>query len=112
VAVRLLDDKIVALASQDDVAWVELATFPRADFPGEPKRVRIGKMNLEAQPKDYPGDLGSTGEGVISDLEPDSMTTNRFAFKARAHQAATTGYPFPPGARMISCRINEGLHLA
>ncbi|MEY3837760.1 MAG: Alpha-galactosidase [Verrucomicrobiota bacterium] len=26
----------------------EIATFPRADFPGEPKLVRVGKMNLSA----------------------------------------------------------------
>jgi hypothetical protein len=108
VAVRLLDDKVVALASKDAVAWVELASFPRADFPGEPKLVRIGKMNLEAQSKGYPGDLGSAGEGVISDLEPASLTTNRFAFAARAHQAATTEYPFPTGAKLIGCRIDKG----
>ena len=37
VAVRFSDDQVVALASKDDAAWVELAAFPRADFPGEPK---------------------------------------------------------------------------
>lgn len=108
VAVRLLGDKVVALASRDGVAWVELATFPRADFPGKPSLVRIGKMNLKAQPKDNPGDLGNTGEGVIADLQPASMTTNCFQFKAGAHQAATTEYPFPSGARLVSCRIDKG----
>ena len=108
VAVRLLDDKVVALTSRDGAAWAELATFPRADFPGEPRLVRLGKMNLQAQPKDNPGDLGPSGEGVISDLEPGTITTNCFAFKARAHQAATTEYPFPPGAKLISCRLDKG----
>ena len=108
VAVRLLDDKVVALASRDGAAWAELATYPRADFPGEPRLVRLGKMNLQAQPKDNPGDLGPAGEGVISDLDPMTISTNRFAFNARAHQAATTEYPFPPGARLVSCRIDKG----
>ncbi|MCX6923592.1 MAG: alpha-galactosidase [Verrucomicrobia bacterium] len=108
VAVRLLDDHVVALASRDGVAWVELASFPRADFPGDPKLVRLGKMNLKAQPKDNPGDLGSPGEGLIADIEPASMATKPFSFKARAHQAAMVEYPFPSGTRQVSCRIDKG----
>jgi hypothetical protein len=108
VAVQLREDKVVALASKDGVAWGELATFPRADFPGEPRLVRLGKMNLKAQAKDNPGDLGSPGECSISELAPAPLSTNRLPFKAGAHQAAVTEYPFPSGARLVSCRIDKG----
>ena len=107
VAVRLGQDRVVALASKDGAAWTELAAFPRADFPGEPVLVRLGKMNLRAQAKDNP-DLGAPGECVIADLEPALMPTNRFALRARAHQATTTECPFPPGTKTIACWINKG----
>ncbi len=109
VAIRLDVDRIVALASRDGAIWTELASYPRAEFPGEPKLVRIGKMNLKAQAKDH-SDPGATGEGVISELTPQPATVpeGRFAFKTGAHQAATTEYPFPQGRKLISCRIDKG----
>ena len=109
VAVRLEADKVVALASNDGIAWTELASFPRAEFAGEPKLVRVGKMNLKAQAKDY-SDHGPQGEGEISELTPRlaAIPSGRFAFKTGAHQAATTEGRFPTGSRMISCRIDKG----
>lgn len=108
VAVRLLEDRVVASASKDGAAWVELASFPRAEFPGEPKVVRFGKMNLKAEAKDNPGDLGAMGEGVIANIEPAMIAGNQFAFHAGAHQAATTECPFPPGTKRVACRIDKG----
>lgn len=108
VGMRLSDSKVAVIASRDGLAWVELASFPRTEFPGEPKLVRVGKMNLKAQAKDNPGDLGSLGEGIIDNIEPASLTTNQFAFKARAHQASTEEFPFPAGAGIVSCAIDKG----
>ena len=107
VAVHLLNDRIVALASKDGAAWMELASFPRADFPGDPKLVRLGKMNLKAQALDNPGDLGAAGACTITELEPALMTSNRFVFRGLAHQAAITECPFPAGLRSIACRIDK-----
>ena len=105
VAIRLDADKVVALGSKDGVAWLELASYARADFGGEPKLVRIGKMNLKAEVKDN-SDQGPVGEGEIAELS--LAPAERFAFKTGAHQAATKQYPFPQGSKIISCRINKG----
>ena len=48
VAIRLDADRVVVLAGQDGRMFSEMASFSRADFPGEPKLVRVGKMNLKA----------------------------------------------------------------
>jgi hypothetical protein len=108
VGVKLLLDKVVALASKDGVSWAEVASYPRTDFPGEPRLVRLGKMSLKAQAKDNPGDLGSPGECVISELAPTTLNTNRLAFHTKAHQASVTDYSFPAGARLVSCCIDKG----
>jgi len=109
VGIRLDSDHIVALASRDGATWTELASYPRADFPGEPKLVRIGKMNLKAQAKDH-SDPGVIGEGVISELSPPLATvpTGRLTFKTGANQAFTTECPFPHGSKLIACRIDKG----
>lgn len=110
VAVRLDPDKVVALASDDGLSWSELGAFPRADYEGDPKLVRIGKMDLRAQAKDYAGQAGATGRGSITELSPlpASVPSGRFEFNAEANHAATTEYAFPLGARIISCRIDKG----
>jgi hypothetical protein len=109
VAVRLDTDQVVAMASKDGAAWTDLACFERSEFAGEPKLVRIGKMNLKAQSKDH-YDPGPMGEGEISELTPlpSEIPSGRFAFKTGAHQAATVECAFPAGSRMISCRIDKG----
>ena len=106
VAIRLQADKVVALASKDGSAWTELASFPRRDYPGDPKLVRLGKMNLQAEAKNYV-DLGSPGAGVIAEISP-AVSTNRFAFKAGANQAAVLEYAFPAGTTEVSCCIDKG----
>lgn len=109
VAVRLEEQRVVALASRDGVAWTELAAFPRAEFSGEPKLVRLGKMNLQAQAKNY-SDLGTPGKCVISDLnlEKTMQAPAEFEMNVNANQAATQDFPFPAGTNFISCRIDKG----
>lgn len=109
VGVRLETEKVVAVASRDGAAWLELASFPRTNFPGEPKLVRIGKMNLKAQAKDH-SDKGAVGESVISELSPApaSLPTNRFAMKTGGNQAAVLEFAFPAGTKFVSCRIDRG----
>ncbi len=110
VSIRIEHDRIVACASREGMVWSELASFPRSEFPGEPKLVRIGKMNLKAEAKDNPGDIGEMGEGVISELVPAaaSIPSGRFAYKTNAHRATVQEYAFPAGSQCISCRIDKG----
>ena len=109
VALRLEDTRIVASASRDGVMWTTLAEFPRNEFPGEPKLVRLGKMSLKAQPVNNPGDLGAAGECFISDIAPAGagLPTGTVALACRAHEGRAETRPFPAGARRISCRIDK-----
>jgi hypothetical protein len=109
VAIRLDADRVVAMASKDGVAWSDLVSFPRGEFPGEPRLVRLGKMNLSAQAKDH-SDKGVPGAGEISNLSPPSaaIPSGRFAFNTGANQAAAVDCAFPAGGKMISCRIDKG----
>jgi hypothetical protein len=109
VTVRLEDEHIVALVSRDGMAWTELATFSRKEFPGDPKLVRLGKMNLQAQAQSY-ADLGAPGKCVISDFAMAGAGQGLPAFEinAKANQAATQDHPFSPGALVVSCRIDKG----
>lgn len=109
VGVRLDADKVVAVASRDGTAWLDLASFPRSEFPGEPKLVRLGKMNLRAQAKDH-SEKGAVGECVLSELSPAPATNaaRSLVLKTGAHQAAVEELPFPKGAKVVSCRIDRG----
>ena len=109
VAVRLEAKRVVALASRDGVTWTELASFPRADFPGEPKLVRLGKMNLLAEAKNYSGDLGAPGRCVISDfnLAKAARSPAEIELSAKANQAEAKEFPFPGGTNFVSCRIDK-----
>ena len=110
VAVRLEPSRVVALASLDGTAWTELAEFSRAEFPGEPRLVRCGKMNLQARPENYAADLGASGSCFISDLAPvlPEISPSRWTISARANEAKTKTAPFPSGCSLISCRIDKG----
>lgn len=109
VGVRMEADHVVAMASRDGAAWMELARFPRAEFVGEPKVVRVGKMNLKAQAKSH-YDKGAEGESVISEISPAParLPTNRVVLRTGAHQAAVTEFAFTPGTKFVSCRIDRG----
>lgn len=109
VAVRLEADRVVALASRNGSAWTELAAFPRTEFSGEPKLVRLGKMNLQAQAKNY-SELGAPGKCVISDfnLARAVQASTEFEMNVAANQATTQDFPFPAGTNFVSCRIDKG----
>lgn len=108
VAIRLEAKQIVALASRDGQNWTELAKFPRAQFSGEPKWVRLGKMNLQAQAKNY-ADLGAPGNCVISDfnLSTALQAPKKYELNGRANQAEVEQFPFPAGTSFVSCRIDK-----
>ena len=108
VAVRLEAARVVALSSRDGLAWLELAAFPRAEFPGVPKLVRLGKMNLLAQAKSYP-DLGAKGKCVITDfnLANALQAPAEFELNVNANQAEAEEFSFPAGTNFVSCRIDK-----
>ncbi len=110
VAVRLDTDKVTAQVSADGAAWTTLASFPRSDFPGEPKCFRVGKMNPKAEAKNYAGEAGEEGAGAVTDImpQPASLPGARFAFKTAANKAAVTECAFPAGSGSVSCRIDRG----
>ena len=64
---RLEADKAFAEARNEDDDWQTLATFPRAEFPGDPERVRIGKMHGVEGTDDNP-DPGAPGASTIKRL--------------------------------------------
>lgn len=109
VAVCLKADRVIALASRDGLAWGEIGSFPRAAFPGEPRLIRIGKMDLKAQARNH-GDPGAEGACLITALAPPPAApdADRFVIQARANQAAVREYPFPAGATRVACRIDRG----
>ncbi len=109
VAVRLETGRVVVLAASDDSNWTELAAFPRAEFSGEPKLVRLGKLDLLAQPKSY-SDLGAPGKCVIADFNLANAVQSpaEFVLDAKANQAEVREFSFPAGTNFVSCRIDKG----
>lgn len=109
VMLRLERDRIVVLASKDARLFAEVADFPRADFPGEPKMIRVGKMDLKAQSRDYPGDQGKISKGRIERISPmPPEQKDSFDFETLAHRAATMDYAFPAGTTRVSAMIDKG----
>ena len=107
VEVSLTADKVIVRVGQDGKGWATLGEFPRADFPGEPKLVRIGKMNLKAVAKDSGGEAGSVGESRVFNLKPNAGR-DQWSFQAPANRAATQEYPWPSGARSFTASIDKG----
>ena len=105
VGVRLTPTKVIVSDSKDAKVWTELASYSRSDFPGMPKLMRLGKMNLKAETKDNAGDLGSPGSSTISDV---SLAPNHsYKFSTKANQAETTDLPIDSNASFFSCRIEK-----
>ena len=107
VEITLNEDKIVVRVGQDAKGWATLGEFPRADFPGEPKLIRIGKMNLKALAKDSGGEAGDVGESRVFALQP-AGDRDSYAFKAPANRAATQEYAWKAGTKAFSARIDKG----
>jgi hypothetical protein len=101
VEVELTTNKVIVRVGQDGKGWATLGEFPRADFPGEPKLVRIGKMNLKALAKDSGGEAGDVGESRVFNLQP-AGERDAYAFKAPANRAATQGNTLGRPARRVS----------
>ncbi len=79
--------------------------FPRADFPGEPKLVRLGKMNLQAEAKNYSGDPGAPGKCVISDFNLAKAVQSPAEFELDAQtqtRRKREEFPFPAGTKFVS----------
>jgi len=112
VEVDLEDTRVVVRAGPNGKSMQELATFPRTEFPGEPKLVRVGKMNLKAQSKDHAGEAGAIGVGGILEINPAPAGQSSYAFRAAANRAATTEFPWSGGARTLHARIDRGTDTA
>ena len=110
ISIRLGLERVVVSAGKDGYALSEVASFPRADFPGEPKLVRVGTMNLKAQARDHNGAAGAMGESRVFEIRPAPAppTKDHFEFKTPAHRAMTSEFPFPAGAGRITARIDKG----
>ncbi len=67
VGISLGADKVYVYAAKGNGVPMPLVTFPRAKFPGAPKLLRLGKLNLKAQPVDH-YDPGVAGTCTISNL--------------------------------------------
>ena len=107
VEIALNADKVVVRVGQDGKGWATLGEFARADFPGEPKLVRVGKMNLKALAKDSGGEAGDVGESRVFNLKPHAGR-DQWSFKSPANRAATQEYAWKAGTRSFSASIDKG----
>ena len=98
ISIRLGAERIVVYAGKDGYASSEVASFPRADFSGEPKLVRVGTMNLKAQARDHNGAAGAIGESRCFEIRSAPTPPNKdyFEFKTPAHRAMTSSPPHSP----------------
>ena len=62
-----MDERAFAAAIEGG-EWQELARFPRAEFPGDPAALRIGKMSPGSRDEDFDGETGPAGECRIGEL--------------------------------------------
>jgi hypothetical protein len=67
VVICLEKEQIVVRASQDGLAWQELASFPRGEFSGDPVALRLGKMSPGSENEDFSA-LGPPGACAIRNL--------------------------------------------
>ncbi len=105
VGVRIETSRIVVVASADNKTWSELTSYPQSDFPGEPKTIRIGKMNLKGEPANNPGDLGPIGTSTVSHLS--FADARPIEIRAHAHEGFSRTYAFPTGKTLVSCLIDK-----
>jgi hypothetical protein len=67
LAIRLAEKEVLVYASQQPGFTQELARLPRADFPGQPTSLRIGKMSPAADSEDF-SEAGPEGVCAITQL--------------------------------------------
>jgi len=97
--------EVRVLAGRQGGALAQVATFPRADFPGEPRLIRYGKLDPKGQAKDHTGPAGEMGSSRVTLVAP---ATEAFAIEAAAHRAAAREKPFPAGLSRIAATIDRG----
>ena len=64
LAIVWQDSNLVVQATDDGHSWQEIARLGRAEFPGEPTAVRLGKMNDRSENHDF-ATLGPAGATTI-----------------------------------------------
>ena len=134
VGISLGVETVYVYASKGNGLPLPLATFPRCKFPGSPTLIRIGKLNLKAEPIDH-GDPGAAGACMVSNLTVTTagavfpartlaegwtirksarvgtkveISDNRFHIVAAANGAAAAERTLPAGATDFSCCIDKG----
>ena len=112
VEITLGKDRISVRVAVAGKALTEIASFARADYPGNPKLMRVGKMNLKAQAKDSGGEAGSMGECRILDLSPSLKNNRELTFKSAANRASTQETAWPSEANTLKARIDKGTDTA
>lgn len=110
ITLSLTADRVIVTASKDGYAAAEVASFPRSDFPGEPRLVRLGKMNLLAQARDHSGEAGVVGQSSVELVSPrvTGKLAEAFRIEAAAHRAAVVEDVYPAGVRQLTARIDKG----
>lgn len=70
--IRLEQTRIIVEFKPDNADWNELATFPRAPYPGYPAKVRLGKTHAAEGDDDHtdPGTPGTTTYSHFSAYKP------------------------------------------
>lgn len=105
ILVELGAAEVRVLAGREGGALAQVASYPRADFPGEPRLVRYGKLDTRAQAKDHAGPAGEVGSSRVTLLSPSAEP---LAIEASANRAVARELPFPAGATRLSARIDKG----
>lgn len=112
VDIQLGPDRVIVRAGQSGKGLQEIASYPRTDFPGEPRLIRVGKMNLKAQAKDHSGEAGPVGEGSILEINPAPAGKTSYGFKSPANRTAVSEFPWAQGSSSFSARIDRGTDAA
>jgi len=110
ITLSLTADRVIVTASKDGYAAAEVASFPRSDFPGEPRLVRLGKMNLLAQARDHSGEAGVLGRSSVGLVAPrlTGRLAEPFRIEAAANRTAVVEGAYPTGVRQLTARIDKG----
>jgi len=110
VSITLGDDRVVVSATKDGFGSTEVASFPRSDFPGEPRLVRLGKMDLSARARDHAGEAGPVGHASVRLVQPtvQGKLADVFQIEVAANRSTVVEDVFPAGARQLTFRIDKG----
>lgn len=137
LGIRLGTNTVDAVISMDGVTWTTLTSLARADFPGDPAFVQLGKMDLNGTNTDY-ASIGAMGECHLDNLlvqdtngvtllqeNFNSLSPNWTVFQstrpgtsvsasngwlvvdANANCAAYARRPLPTGVGIASCLIDK-----